>query len=327
MAEIRVETGTGTITRTPLLRRTAWGAIFAGTFVALACQVLLTALGVAIGAATINPSTESGNAASGVGIFAGIWWLITGLISLFCGGLVTAWLAGFPRWVDGMIHGVVVWGLTLALSMYLLTTSAASLVGGAMGTLQSAMMSPATQQVYQDVASNSGSGGGLEQTVDQWTHQAKDTLTQNDTSSSPLGVDEKTQAILDQHLGSSTQITETQRQAAIQALVDDKDMDKAKAQALVAEYEQLKQGTPPDQIKPQDQGSRQASNPGQNRILAAPEQHRVERAAQGAANFVANAAVWSFFALLLGLCAAAIGGAIGRPQYLLEDHGRTTLVA
>jgi hypothetical protein len=304
--EIRVDTGMGTITRTPLLRRTAWGAIFAGTFVALACQLLLTALGIAIGAATINPAREAGNPAEGLGIFTGIWWLITALMSLFAGGLTCAWLAGFPRIMDGVIHGLVVWGLTAALSAWLLTTSAATLIGGAMGTLQTAAMSPAAGPAYRDVAG----AENLDRRLEQWAEDARRALTRTDPSSSPIGVDQETQSILDQYLSGRAPVTEADRLAAVNALADRKDMEREKARQVVNDYLAHQSGT-----MPSGQGGR---------LFATPERHRAERAAQATANAVTNAAVWTFFAMLLGLGAAAAGGAVGRPQYLLDE--RRTLV-
>ena len=69
--------------------RLCWGAIFAGVFVTLVTGLILSLLGVAIGAATIQPLTER-LPLKGLGIGGGIWLLIAGLISSFFG----AWVAG-----------------------------------------------------------------------------------------------------------------------------------------------------------------------------------------------------------------------------------------
>lgn len=115
------------------VRRVSWGAIFAGAVVAVANQIAWAVLGTAIGSATVNPATEAA-AAEGVGIFAGIWWLVTGLISLFLGGLVAGRLAGVPRRVDGMLNGLSVWALTTIAGVWL----ASSVVGGMFNMLGSA---------------------------------------------------------------------------------------------------------------------------------------------------------------------------------------------
>jgi signal transduction histidine kinase len=71
------------------LARITWSSVIAGAVAAIAAQVLFATLGLAIGLSV--PGT-----AEGIGIFAGIWWLVTGLISLFIGG-----------WVAGRFAGVV----------------------------------------------------------------------------------------------------------------------------------------------------------------------------------------------------------------------------
>lgn len=107
------------------VRRVSWGAIFAGAIVATANQIAWAVLGTAIGLATLNPATEAAPA-EGLGTFAGIWWFVTGLISLFLGGLVAGRLAGVPRRVDGLLNGLTVWALTTIAGVWL----ASSVVGG-----------------------------------------------------------------------------------------------------------------------------------------------------------------------------------------------------
>src|SRR5690606_7383185 len=68
-----------------VIGRASWGAILAGTVTAIASQIVLTVLGLAIGLTVVDPSANQ----QGFGLGAGIWWLITGLVSLFLGGLVT----------------------------------------------------------------------------------------------------------------------------------------------------------------------------------------------------------------------------------------------
>src|SRR4051812_12628683 len=94
--------------RPGLLRRVSWGAIFAGAVVAVSVQFMLATLGLAIGMATVNPATQQ-NPGQGLAVGAGIWWIITAIISLFCGGWVAGRLAAFPRWIDATLQGLVVW--------------------------------------------------------------------------------------------------------------------------------------------------------------------------------------------------------------------------
>ncbi len=112
-------------------RRISWGAIIAGLIVSLVCQVLLSMLGVAIGAATIEPLSEQ-KPLEGMGTGAAIWWLVSGLISLFLGACVAGRLAGVPRKADGALHGVIMWGTATLLTMLLFTTALGGMLGGAL---------------------------------------------------------------------------------------------------------------------------------------------------------------------------------------------------
>lgn len=113
------------------LKRVSWSAIFAGVVVTLSAQLLLSLLGVAIGLGTIDPATADTPAASSLGIGAGLWWLASTIVSLMLGGYTAAWLAGIARRFDGMLHGLVTWGVTLLLTFYLLTSAIGSAIGGA----------------------------------------------------------------------------------------------------------------------------------------------------------------------------------------------------
>lgn len=110
--------------------RISWGAVFAGAFIALATQLVLTLIGMAIGLATINPATGDTPSAAGLGTGAVIWLLISSLISLFSGGYIAARLGGA---VNGWLHGLTTWGLVTVGSVLLLTTAAGGLIGAASG--------------------------------------------------------------------------------------------------------------------------------------------------------------------------------------------------
>ena len=96
-----------------------WGPIIAGIFVAIATQLILSALGAAIGL-TVG--------ASGV-IGIGIWSIVSLLVSLFLGSYVTANGCSPMNKKTAMLHGFIFWATTLAISAWLL----ASGVSGAFG--------------------------------------------------------------------------------------------------------------------------------------------------------------------------------------------------
>jgi hypothetical protein len=114
----------------------SWAAVFGGAIVALAFQMLFTTLGAGIGAAAIDPYDRD-NPVKGVPTGALVWWLVTGLISLFVGGWVAGKLSGATSFSDasiavGGMHGLVMWSLATVLTFLLLLTSAGKLIGGMM---------------------------------------------------------------------------------------------------------------------------------------------------------------------------------------------------
>lgn len=136
---------TGVVVQRPVgyWRYVSWGAIIAGSVLAMATQLLLTLLGAGIGLVSLAATeavTES-ETATGFGIGAGVWWLITGLISLFIGGLAAGRLARVSQSTDGIFHGLLVWALTTLLSVYLLTTAASALIGGTFASVNSYLQS------------------------------------------------------------------------------------------------------------------------------------------------------------------------------------------
>ena len=104
--------------------RIRWGPIIAGIFVAIATQLILSALGAAIG-------LTAGATGGAVGV--GIWAIISLLISLFLGSWVTASGCSPMNKKTAMLHGLILWATTLAISAWLL----ASGVSGAFGVAAS----------------------------------------------------------------------------------------------------------------------------------------------------------------------------------------------
>jgi hypothetical protein len=124
---------------TIMINRVAWGAIFAGVVVTLVLQVMLTMLGVGLGMATLDPASGDNPAASTFSITAAIWWFISGIIAAFAGGYVAARMSGRTVPTTGAFHGLTTWAFTTLMVLYLLTTTAGSLVGGVFSGVASAI--------------------------------------------------------------------------------------------------------------------------------------------------------------------------------------------
>ena len=110
-----------------------WGPIISGLLVALATQLILSAIIGAFAAGAVEgsgaPRTIAPNAAGN----AGLWSTIALLISLFTGGWVTARACGPMNRNTALLNGAILWATTLAVSSWLL----ASGVSGAFGVAAS----------------------------------------------------------------------------------------------------------------------------------------------------------------------------------------------
>lgn len=154
MAEIDV---TRTRAADPVIEHTgfrlSWGAIFAGFVVATALQMVLTTLGAAIGLAAFDPG--QGDSATGLGIGAAVWFALTAIISMFIGGMTTGRMAGILTRGDGMIHGVVMWGVSLLLALYLGSVGVGRVLGGVTG-----FVSQTASSAVGGAVSGAGAAGG-----------------------------------------------------------------------------------------------------------------------------------------------------------------------
>ena len=104
-------------------RRISWAAIFGGVVLVVVVQLLLSTLGAGIGLGTVNMNAGTTPDAGNLGMGAGIWWVISSCIALFCGGYVAAWLVRFEVRFDGVLHGIIAWGIATLLTIYLLTSA------------------------------------------------------------------------------------------------------------------------------------------------------------------------------------------------------------
>lgn len=137
--------------------RLSWGGIVAGFVVALVVQILLSLLGLAIGFASLN--FGSGQPFQGMGVGAGIWAVVTSLISLFLGGLAAGHLAGTLTRFDGILHGVLVWGLTTIVTLWALAAGLGTVVGGAFGLAGETISAAVGGVAHVGAATVSGAAG------------------------------------------------------------------------------------------------------------------------------------------------------------------------
>ena len=270
---------------TIMINRVAWGAIFAGTVVALVLQVMLTMLGVGIGMATLDPASGDNPAASTFSITAAVWWFISGIIAAFAGGYVAARMSGRTVPTTGAFHGLTTWAFTTLLVLYLLTTTAGSLVGG----------------VFSGVASTIG---GIGQTVAESAAPVLADANPLDaierqvraTGTDPEALNNAAVNAIRQLLTGDASNADQARQQAAQALAQARNIPLDEARQQVAAFEQEYQQT-----------------------VAQAKQTATE-AADTAASAVSTGALVTFVALVLGAIAGWFGGRSGVVHPVFADR-------
>jgi hypothetical protein len=110
--------------------RVAWGAVVAGSIVAVAVGVVLAIMALGLGLGAVDVVSARDAAAGTITGAVGIWWTVSTLISLFVGGWVTGRIAGGPFAPGGVFLGILVWAVSTLASLYILTTAASTVLGG-----------------------------------------------------------------------------------------------------------------------------------------------------------------------------------------------------
>jgi len=272
------------------VRRVSWGAIFAGVFFATVLQIMFTLLGAAVGFGPLKPAEQS-NPSQAMAIGAGIWLLITGLVSIWMGACVAGRLSGGPRRADGMLHGLLTWSVSTVVAIGLLATGLGSVIGGTAALINSAL------------AVANGGTAPESQPLASLTDQVKSLLPQAGALLPPTGrtgspvpgrLTELTQQ--DSELASAVGKMETHggaskscadRDQVVNLLTTKHNLSKQEAENLVDQWEQQFQ---------------------QAKVNASQQLNETGHAV---AHGVALSSFWGFLALFLGLLVSAWGGWAG----------------
>lgn len=290
---------------------------------ALVLQLTLNLLGLSLGAGVIDPASEQ-DPLSGIGIGGGIWLVVSGLIALFAGGWTAGHLANMPKAVDGILHGIVAWGLMTLLSFYLMTSAVGNVLSGAANVVGQGMTLL---------------GEGAVAAAPEVKQMAQQALDQQDLSL--RSIRQEARELL-QQTGSAEQIkneaqqaTQSARRAARDVVVSPGDAPRDLDQALDKIIQSIKQGaqavdtqdlanviaartnkSPEAAKKIAERWTQQAEQAIDQAQRAADQaQQAAAKASQKAAETISAAALWAFVALVLGGIAAALGGMLGSPRH------------
>jgi hypothetical protein len=318
--------------RGTFVKRIAWSAVFAGVLVAIVSQLLLTLLGLGIGLSTIDPTTEQ-NPTAGLGIGSAVWYAISSLLSLFAGGWVAGRLASSPQMFDGIIHGVLTWSLVTLITIYFLTTTLGSLIGGAgrlvgglvrtagsaAGSVASAAGPELGQMVKGELAKNgidvnnidlgnlrnevntilrqtgdpALNPNALERKAKQAGNQAKATASQ--AAENPQAADDMSGGLFDRLFkqGQAT-INQVDRDDAVNVVMKRTGKSRAESEQIVDNW-----------INTYKQAAAKFEQTKQEAAVKARE------VADTAASAASKAAIFGFFGLLIGVVAAGYGAKMG----------------
>jgi hypothetical protein len=120
-----------------------WSAIIGGWLVATGIASLMYVAGLAIGFTAFDPYNAAATA-KGIGTGTAIWMILTWAVSLFLGGMFASWFDGRADQTVGSLHGVAVWGLSIAASGLLLAVGLTQFVQGGAAILKGGAMVGAT---------------------------------------------------------------------------------------------------------------------------------------------------------------------------------------
>lgn len=95
-----------------------WGAIWSGVFTFLGIWTVWGLLGIGVFSSGANPAAASPVGGMHWGI--AIWSIILTIVALYFAGRVTGRLAGFGNRRDGAVHGMIMFGLSMASAIVIL---------------------------------------------------------------------------------------------------------------------------------------------------------------------------------------------------------------
>jgi hypothetical protein len=269
-----------------------WGAVLAGTIAALGIHLLLTVLGVGAGLAIFRPMTDT-NPVATFSVGAAMAWSLFAIIALSFGGWVAGRFSGCPK--SGLVHGVLVWSLTLIITLPLVALGTGLALGRVMKIHGEGLGIGRQAIVF--------AGRDMATTAAKRSHDQLCSFVEEAVQSIPTNAAPKAGIRAQREVGfavaklfapGNAAAFQANRMEAINALMVYTEMTAVDAtttiDAWTTSYKNL-------QVE-------------LDKIKAVAEQ-KAKTTADQAAHHLSCAARWSFFALLIGLLGASLGGRCG----------------
>ncbi len=128
-----------------------WGAIAAGSLAGFGAMIIMTTLGMAIGATTGAFAVEDvatadpGKVAAGVGVGLAVWTLLSAIVVGFVGGAVLNRMARYDRPYMPMAFGALSWAGGVVIALLVGAASIPGLASGAAGAAAAGLEKAAPQ--------------------------------------------------------------------------------------------------------------------------------------------------------------------------------------
>lgn len=294
--------------RVPFYRTLSWRAILAGTVAGLAVHLLLTLLGIGLGAGMIDPVTDESPLAA-FSVSAVITWGISALIALWVGG----WVAG--RFVpngskhSGCLHGFLVWSLATIAVFVFATSSLGLAIGGTAkvvgkGIELAAKPAAAAAGGVADVAKDA-----LKQNTDavnSFLGEAMETRSKDANPASTVRARREIGYAVTKLFTPGNDAGSAENRAAVsRALVEHAGLSEADANQKVSEWTAAY-----DRLKADLQAAKDKA------------EQKAREAADKASKALACAALWTFAAFLLGAVITSVAGKCGATCRCSDDDVR-----
>ncbi len=279
----------------PARSRVSWGAVIAGTVMALIVWLLIELIMLWLGLGAFDPAVDP-RPFEGIGTAAAIGFLVTAAIALFVGGLVTGRFANRVNSTDVLLHGLLTWAVVTLVSVWLAATVLAALLTGALGVVGQGLtlVGEGAATVAPAVAERAEGAIEEQRLLLEDIQQEMEGLWTDPAARREFRV-VVTRILRD---GDAT-VDEADRQQLIDVVATNTELSEAEAEDRVDAW-----------IDAYEQGQE---------TLAQAEQE-LRQAAQTAADALSSAALWAAIGLIVGAVIAMLGARVGAPSSRRETY-------
>ena len=278
-----------------------WKAVLAGTVAAIGMHILLATMGIGAGLSIFSPATDA-NPVARLNTGAAIIWSICALVSLFFGALLAGRFS--PSWHTGFVHGILVWSLTLIITMILFFEGAGLVLGGGLKVLGEGLKigSQTGVAALAGVGQDALKRGGDQ--LNSFVDEAEQSIPTNSQPKAAIRAKREIGfAVAKLFAPENEQDFTANRAETIKAVMEYTQMSSADATVTVdgwiASYKNLKT---------------------ELAKLKTVAEEKARQGAEAAAKNLSCAAIWTFFGLLIGLLVSAFGGSCGS-KYAAKKRG------